>query len=195
LTSFSDEQLVEACRAGSQQHWRLLFERYKNYVAHIAWKMVGDTETARDLTQETFLRAVKGLKRFKGDSTFKTWLTRIVVNLCKDHSKGAYARHDKFHVPLDSPEEGGTGEIPDRDPSTEPETCLLQKELKTVVEAAMDKLSTDHKTVVLLWQQGFSYAEIAEITNTPENTVGTRIYYAKLEMRNQLKPYLRGTAR
>ncbi len=192
MPSLSDEQLVAACKTGSQHHWRLLFERYKNYVAHLALKMVGDTETARDLTQETFLRAVKGLKRFKGDAAFKTWLTRIVVNLCKDHLKGAYARHDRFHSPLESPEERGAGENPAGDTGDEPETRLLQKELKTIVEAAIDKLSADHKTVILLWQEGFSYTEIAEITHVPENTVGTRIYYAKLEMRNQLKPYLRG---
>lgn len=184
---FSDEQLVKSCKAGNKQHCGLLYERHKDYVAYIAWNMVGDTELARDLTQETFLRSFKGLKRFKGDSSFKTWLTRIVVNLCKDRRKSAEVKHEKSHIPLGDPEDGGVGEIPAGDPESDPEQQLLQKELKTVVGKAMDKLSPDHKTVILLWQQGFAYAEIARITDTSEDTVGSRIYYAKMALRKLLK--------
>ena len=70
MPSFSDEQLVEACKAGSQEHWHLLFERHKDYVAYLAWQKVGDAELARDLAQETSLRAIRGLKKFKGESSF-----------------------------------------------------------------------------------------------------------------------------
>ena len=153
MAPFSDEQLVKSCKAGNQQHWGLLFERYKNYVAAIAWKKVGDAELARDLTQETFLRAVRGLKRFKGESSFKTWLTRIIFNLCKDRYKEAEVKHEESHVPLGETEEGGIGEVPANDPESDPERQILQKELKTVVGEAIEKLSSDHKTVVLLWQQ------------------------------------------
>lgn len=195
MPSFSDEQLVKQCKAGSQQHWRLLFERYKNYVSYLAWNMVGDAEMSRDITQETFLRAVRGIKKFKGKSSFKTWLTRIVVNLCKDHFKGVQTRHEKLHVPLGDPEEGGIGEIPTQDPSFDPERQVLQKELGAVLDAAMNKLSKEHKTTILLSNEGFSYDEIAEITKTSKKTVGSRIFYAKMSLRKILRPYMKGTGR
>jgi len=195
LDSFSDEQLVKSCKAGNQQHCGLLYERHKDYVAYIAWKTVGDAELARDLTQDTFLRAFKGLKRFKGDSSFKTWLTRIVVNLCKDRRKSAEVKHGKSHIHLGGPEDGGVGEIPADDPESNPERQLLQKERKTAVGDAIDKLSPDHKEVMLFYQQDFTYAEISKITGISVKTVGSRIHYAKLALRKLLKHYMKGRGR
>lgn len=196
MTSFSDEQLVKLCKAGSQHHCGLLFERYKGYVAHIAWQKVGDTELVRDLVQETFLKAINGIKGFKQKSSFKTWLTKIIVNLCKDHYRRAKATHQSSHVHLGDPEDGGIGEIPAEDPATDPEGQLLCKEQLAVALAALDELSHDHKTVVLLRVvEGFSYKEIAKITNTPMGTVGRRIHDARMELRRILKAYMKGTGR
>ena len=187
MDSFSDEQLIKSCKAGNQRHCRLLYERYKDYVAYIAWTMVGDAELARDLTQETFLRAFRNLKKFRGDSSFKTWLTRIIVNLCKDRRKSAEVKHEKSHIHLGDTEDGGVGELPAVDPESDPERQLLRKERKIAVEEAIDKLSPDHKEVILLWQRGVAYAEIAKITDTLEDTVGSRICYAKKALRKLLK--------
>ena len=193
MSSLSDEQLIKSCIAGNREHYRLLYERYKDYVAGLVWRLTRDGEVARDLTQETFSKAFEGIKKFKGESSFKTWLSRIAVNQCKDYLRGLRRRHGKEHVSLNSYENEGGIELPAKERASDPQRQLLQKELKTVVEAAMEKLSTEHKTVILLWQEGFSYDKIAAITKTTKKTVGSRIYYAKMHLKDLLKPYLQGT--
>jgi len=192
LSSLSDEKLIKSCIAGNREHYRLLYERYKDYVAGLVWRLVRDGEVTRDLTQETFLKAFKGLKKFRGKSSFKTWLSRIAVNQYKDYLRGLKRRHGKAHVSLNASENEGGIELPAKDSTSDPQRQVLQKELKTVVEAAMDKLSIEHKTVILLWQEGFSYDDIAAITKTSQETVGSRIYYAKMHLRDLLIPYIKG---
>jgi len=193
LSSLSDEQLIKSCIAGNREHYRLVYERYKDYVAGLVWRLVRDGEVARDLTQETFLKAFKALNKFRAESSFKTWLSRIAVNQCKDYLRGLKRRRGKAHVSLNASENEGVIELPAKDLASDPQRQVLQKELKTVVEAAMDKLSTEHKTVILLWQEGFSYDDIAAITKTSQETVGSRVYYAKMHLRNLLIPYIKGT--
>ncbi len=67
MSSLSDEKLIKSCISGNREHCRLLYERYKKYVGRIIWNLVEDRERTRDLTQETFLNAFKGLKKFKGN--------------------------------------------------------------------------------------------------------------------------------
>ena len=189
MSSLSDEHLVKSCNAGNKEHGRLLYERYKKYVAGILWNMTRDSVAVQDLTQETFLRVFKGLKKFKGESSFKTWLSSIAVNLCKDFLGGSEQRHTNRRTSIDDPENEGIIELPSKDSSTDPQRRLLQDELKVVVASAVDKLRPKQKTAILLWKEGFSYAEIAEITGTPEKTVGTQIYHAKIKLREFLRPY------
>ena len=192
MSSLSDEQLIKSCIAGNREHCRLLYDRHKDYVAGLVWHLVRDGEVARDLTQETFLKAFKALNKFRAESSFKTWLSRIAVNQFKDYLRGVERRHEKSHVSMDGLEKEEGKELPVKDLSTDPEHQLLQKEFNAVVDAALDKLSTEHKTVILLWQEGFSYDDIAAITKTSQETVGSRIYYAKMHLRNLLIPYIKG---
>lgn len=187
LSSFSDEQLVSLCKAGKKHYWRLLYDRHNSYVANIAWKMLGDREIVVDVIQEAFLRAIRGIKNFKGDSSFKTWLTRITVNLCKDHYKYVKSRHGKSHISINDNKNEGIKEIPDTTAEADPECQLLRKELRSKVKDAVEKLSPEHKTVILLSLQEIPYSEIAKITGTSEKTVGSRIYYAKMELKKFLK--------
>jgi len=101
-------------------------------------------------------------------------------------------KHEKSQISLDDLKNGGGKEPPVNDHATDPHRQLLQNELKVVVDDAIDKLSMEHKAAILLWQEGLSYSEIAVITNTQEKTVGSRIYHAKMQLRDFLKPYLRG---
>ncbi len=192
MSSLSDENLIASCVAGNREHYRLLYERHKDYVAALVWRMVENREAARDLTQDIFIKAFKGLRKFRGKSSFKTWISRIAVNRCKDYQREIERKHVNEHVSLNAPEVQGGMELPDRGPASNPRRQVLQKELKEAVEAAMNKLSSDHKTAILLRQEGFSYEEIASITMTTQETVGSRIYYAKMYLRDFLKPYIQG---
>ena len=188
----SDEQLINSCLAKNRGHCRLLYERYKNYVARLVWGYFKETELVRDLTQETFVRVFKGLKKLRDKSTFKTWLTRITVNLCRDRLRAQVRKSSKSHISIDDPESGGVKELPVQNHSADPQRRLLQEELKSVVAAAIDKLTPDHKTIIFLWNEGYSYNEISAIIKIPQKTVGSRIFYAKKELRNILMPYIEG---
>lgn len=193
MTEFSDNELVKSCLSGNQAHARLLYERHKNYVARVIQNMENDPEAVQDLLQQTFVKAFNGLKTFKGTSSFKTWITTIAVNTVKNH-RARQKRHRRYlKVSLDNirEEDDGPGfEI--KDESENPRDHLLDKELKTVINAAMDMLSEAHREVVILWGEGFSYEEIGEMTRTSPKTVGSRLYYARAQLRKILTPYLKG---
>ena len=177
---------MKSCNAGNKEHCKLLYDRYKKYVAGIVWNMTKDQVAVEDLTQETFLRVFKGLKKFKGDSSFKTWLSSITVNLCKDFLGGSEQKHSNRRMSIDDPENEGIMELPNKNPLHDPQGRVLQKEFETAVRKAIDRLPSKQKTAILLWQEGFSYTEIAKITRTPENTVGTQIYHAKVKLKKLL---------
>lgn len=192
MPSWSDEKLIESCKAGNKAHAPLLFERHKDYVWRLIWNIVRDAEITRDLTQDTFFRVFKGLPKFKGESSFKTWLSRIAVNVCKDHIGSTKRRHWEALVSLDdqeSPliEKAASGQL-----AKNPLRELLHEERKNKVYEAIDKLPVDHQITILLWIEGRSYKEISKITNTSRQTVGTRIHYAKMNLRDRLKPYIKG---
>ena len=194
MSNLSDEQLIKSCIAGNKQHGKLLYERYKDYVACIVWSFVNDSELTRDFTQETFMRAFKALKRFKGEASFKTWLSQIAVNLCKDHRSRLEQRYKNAHISINDDEKDGERELSLQRKGNNPQDDVIAAERGKVVEKAVNKLSDDHKTAILLWQQGFSYKEIAAITNTLEKTVGTRIHYAMMKLSKLLKSYHKGNS-
>jgi len=189
LSFLSDEHLIKSCTGGIQEHCKLLFERYRENIKNLIWYHVGDTETTKDILQETFLKAYRGLKNFRGDSSFKTWLTRIAVNLCKDHFRTSGRRNEKYHVSVDDTEDNNPIELRSCDADTDPQRQFSRKQLKNAVAAAVQKLTPEHREAILLWNEGYSQKEIAKITNTSVNTVGTRIYYAKMRLRELLKAF------
>ncbi len=192
MDPLSDEKLIQSCLSGNQTHCRLLYERYNKLIVNIIWKWVRNSEVTRNLTQETFLRAFKGLKTYRGEAKFKNWLVRIAVNLCIDYLKKSEHRHEMDHHSMDDPEDTKVRDIASSDIAHNPEQQTLQHELKVVTESAIEKLGIKHKKTILLWIQGFSYDEIAEITKVTTDTVGSRIHYAKMKLRNLLKPYMKG---
>ena len=192
MSSLSDEHLVKSCVAGNRRHCQLIYERYKNFVYSLVWKYFRDVETAKDFTQEVFLKAFKNLERFRHDSSFKTWLARITVNLCISHLRAMKSRKADDHFSIDDPDDNRNEKNIEKDTATDPQFLLLQKEKNRQVMQAIDKLKTEEKTTILLWSEGFTYAEIAELTKTREKTVGTRIYHIKMKLLKKLTPYMRG---
>ena len=191
MSSLSDEDLVKSCAVGNHQHCRLIYERYKKFVYSLAWKYFRDVETSRDITQETFLKAFKNLEGFRHDSSFKTWLARIAINLCISHLRAIKSRRMDAHFSIDDPDDNRNEKniveniVPDQ------HDLLLQKEKNSQVLLAINGLKAKEKTTIVLWSEGFTYGEIAKITKTNPKTVGTRIYHIKMKLIKKLTPYMK----
>ena len=187
-----DAALVERARANDPGAFDELVERYKQRIYGTVYHMTSNHEDANDLAQETFIRAFKNLHRFKGDSSFYTWIYRIAVNTTINFLN-SHRRRSKNHLSLDDVD-ARVQDDPDfieRTRGEGPASEVAANELMEQLNAAMQKLSADHRLVVTLYDiQGLSHAEIAKITNSSEGTVRSRLYYARLQLQQLLKRYL-----
>jgi len=192
LVLLSDEHLACSCGKGNKGHCRLLFERYRGYVWNLIRKMVDEPSVTEDLTQEVFLRVFRGLGGYRGEASFKTWLTRIAVNLCREYMGSMRERKWASRVQLDGEDDmdflASDLESNQCDPARE----ITRVEVRQVVQKALSCLSPDHRITIALLLEDRSYAEIAEITGIPVRTVGSRIHYAKQKLRKILEHYVKG---
>ncbi|MCD6271792.1 MAG: RNA polymerase sigma factor [Deltaproteobacteria bacterium] len=188
MSFLSDKHLVKSCAGGNRRHCRLIYERYKKFVYSLAWKYFKDVETAEDFTHETFLKVFKNIETFRHDSSFKTWLARITVNLCISHLRAMKSRKADNHFSIDNPDENRNKKNIEKNRTYDPHDLLLQKEKNEQVLLAVDELKPEDKTTILLWSEGFTYAET---TKTNPKTVGTRIYHTKIKLTKKLTPYMK----
>jgi RNA polymerase sigma-70 factor (ECF subfamily) len=165
-----------------------LFGAYGDRIFGLALKMCGTKEDAEDLVQETFLRAFRGWRSFKGLSAPSTWLFTIATRACKRQHRrkaGAPARLESFHDLLPSDEEGFL-DVPA--PDEGPLDAVLRQEATGAVESALATLPLPFRLALTLKDLGeFSLAEVAQILGIKEATVKTRVYRARLHLAKQLK--------
>jgi len=181
-----EQQLVTLAQEGEIAAFESLVQEYENRIYNLAYRMLGNTEDARDAAQETFLKAYAALERFRGDSSFSTWLYRIAKNACLDVLR---ARGRARTFSLDDPLHTEDGEI-DRQIEGDlpaPEEVLLSREAESVIHDALGQLSEHHRSVVVLRDlEGFSYEEIAEILDVRLGTVKSRLYRARAALHSHL---------
>jgi RNA polymerase sigma-70 factor (ECF subfamily) len=165
-----------------------LVERYQRKVAALAVGMLRSREDALDVVQDTFTKAYQSLDRFKGDSSFYTWVYRIAVNLCIDHQR----RESRFVQGTGDADDAGDEVAP---PSPEdlardePFERARSAEIASRVSMAISELTPEHRAVILLREvDGLSYEEISQVLDCPKGTVMSRLHYA----RRQLQARLRG---
>jgi RNA polymerase sigma-70 factor (ECF subfamily) len=181
-----DRALVEAVLAGDATAYRGLVERYQRRVYALIVGMVRDREEARDLTQEAFIKAYRNLDRFRLESSFYTWLYRIAMNLAIDYlRKHKKRRASEFDEGIAS--KGLDGEIHHGHVANNPGKELERKQLSGRILDALDKLSPEHKRIILLREvEGLSYKEIADTLECAEGTVMSRLFYARKKLQKQL---------
>lgn len=169
--------MVEACRHGDRDAFRVLFEAYKDRVYSIALHYSGDEVAAHDIAQDVFVKLFKAMRRFRGDSSFDTWLYRMVVNACTD----AYRRTRKL-VPM------GDEWLSVPDPKREPmENRVHRAQMQATVQKAVQRLSPRLRMPVLLrYVQGLSYDEIAQALGCTKGTVASRLNRAHRELARRL---------
>jgi RNA polymerase sigma-70 factor (ECF subfamily) len=182
-----DFKLIESFRKGDEKAFEEIVRRYQRQVANIIYLTLGNREEVDDLSQEVFVRVFRSLNRFEFDSSLYSWIYRIAVNLCIDEIRKKKIRK---LIPLDFlSEKKLEGEKRSKETTTGSDE-LLQKEKKEVIRDALDKLSTIHRTVILLREyQDLSYGEIARTLRISPQAVKSRIFRAREELRELLKDY------
>ena len=177
----SDQQLVDQARKGDQNAFRVLVEKYQRKAFAVALGVVRDQDDAKDICQEAFLRAYRGLDNFDGEAQFFTWLYRIVHNLAIDHLR-------KQRVSM-TPLEDAERTVPAEDHvDINPIRKLANGRLRERIQAALGKLTPAHRSVLMLREiEGLSYKEIAQVAGVPIGTVMSRLARARERLQTILK--------
>jgi RNA polymerase sigma-70 factor (ECF subfamily) len=177
-----ENRLVRRAQNGDQEAFNRLVLAHQRFVYNLAVRSVSDPHEAQDISQEAFLRAWIALPRFKARSRFRTWLYRIVVNLC-------YTRLPGLRRELDAlPVEQVSGMMDES--RLNPSKAAELSEQRDYLHGQIENLPDSYRMMIVLrYQQGFSYEEIAEILGVPMGTVKTGIHRARKQLRGALKIY------
>ena len=185
----SELDLVKRCQDGDSEAFDELVVRYRTRVFGMIYNMVHSEQDAWDLAQDSFLKAWKSIKRFRGQSSFYTWIYRIVMNvtidwLRKKQIKAGGAEFDDSIQLKEVDPASKTSPKPDALPSERME----QKEIRGEIDKAIAQLSPEHRAVILMKEiDGMQYHEIAEALGCSIGTVMSRLFYARKKLQNLLR--------
>jgi RNA polymerase sigma-70 factor (ECF subfamily) len=189
--STPDADLIALARAGNDRAFAVLVDRYESAVAATVIGMLGRGDDADDVGQETFIRFHRALGSFRGESSLKTYLVHIAMNL----SLNALKRRRRSLLRFVSREESGDEIASVPEPRVGPAGDVDAGELQSLVRAAVARLGEKHRAVVVLRLfNDYSTRETAELLGLPEGTVLSRLSRAMKELEVQLKPYVRSGA-
>lgn len=178
----SEAALVQRCAAGDERASEELVTEHQRTVVQLATNLLGDREEALDLSQEVFLRVFRTIHRFRGQSTLRTWIYRIVVNQARNRHRFWQRRHRADQVSLDQHVATHGDTISGFEPT--PEKVLAQKELAARLSGALDDLPFEQRTAIVLREiDGLSYEEIAYSLDLAVGTVKSRLTRARRALR------------
>jgi RNA polymerase sigma-70 factor (ECF subfamily) len=172
--------VLEACRRGDRDAFRLLYESYKDRVYSIAlYFFHGDAATAADVTQHVFLKLLDSIAQFRGDAAFSTWLYRFVVNACVDRTRGAGARAQTVDAAVLEHVAGPASQ----------EAALANEETARAVQRAVAALAPKVRIAILLrYFDDLSYAEMADVLKCSIGTVASRLNRGHVILADALAP-------
>ena len=179
--------LIQDAQGGDLDAFNRLVLAYQNLVYSQAYRMMGETHSAEDATQEAFISAYRSLRSYRGGS-FKSWLLRIVTNACYDELRWRKRRPTTPLEPVDEDDE--TIESPHwlADPGETPEEAAERAELSSALQHCLDDLPEDFRTVVILVDiQGFDYSDASDVIRKPLGTVKSRLARARVRLRDCLQ--------
>lgn len=186
-----DAVYVQRAQDGDISAFDYLVNKYRERLFSIVYNMTSNREDAADLTQEAFIKAFSSIKRFRGKSSFFTWLYRIAVNTALSHLKRN--RFRRFFSLENINDEASSTEIVEAlSVKTKTEKGAMISELQERLNEALQKLSPKHRTVVVLFEiEGLSHQEISDVMNCSVGTVRSRLHYAKQQLQAYLQDYLK----
>ncbi len=179
-----DEELVALCQQGQAKHFEVLVRRYMERAFRIAFNFTRDTEEAKDLSQEAFLRAFSRIGQFDGRSSFYTWFYRLVVNICLDHTR---RKKKVVWERLDGESDEGLERSELTDTTSLPDQEAIAGEAKRLANQTLDAMPKKQRAAFLLRNhQGLSIPDIAKVMKTTEGTVRVYLHRAVAALRQSL---------
>ncbi len=181
--TWTDEELVARSMSGDADSFNELILRWERPIYALAYRTIGREEDARDVCQETFLRAFRALPGFRGQAKFSSWLYRIALNLCRD-----WVRRERRAPVVQAPEDTDLMELAAAaEPSESIEDLVARKDMTRAVERIMATLPEEQRTAIVLKEyHGLTFQEIAELVGCPLSTVKTRLYQGLNVLRREL---------
>ncbi|HEU0010751.1 MAG TPA: sigma-70 family RNA polymerase sigma factor [Verrucomicrobiae bacterium] len=186
----SDEKLVRRAQRGNMPAFEGLVGRHRDKIYARAFSMMRNEDDAVDLSQEAWVKGWQRLKQFQGESSFVTWMTRIVINLCLDQLR----KHKRQRAESIEQLEDDLGGVERQMPAVtvNPTEGLERTELRARIDKALGQLSYEHRTVLILHEfEDLEYKEIAKRMQCSIGTVMSRLFYARRKMANLMMSWKR----
>jgi RNA polymerase sigma-70 factor (ECF subfamily) len=190
--TIADSEFVDRLRNGDAEAFDTLITRYSSDIYSLLYRMTQDPEEASDLTQETFLSALKAIKSFRGEAELKTWLFRIALNHSRNRFRWWKRRRRNETVSLDKPLGEGNATVSDTiaDKGETPEQTVIRMELRRRLTGAVNALPEIFREAVVLCDiEGFGYEEIAQALNINIGTVKSRLARGREQLRKRLSDF------
>ncbi|HET7113752.1 MAG TPA: sigma-70 family RNA polymerase sigma factor [Pyrinomonadaceae bacterium] len=182
LTSVADRELVSTAVSGVEGSFEELVRRYQRPISAYVYRMVGNYESALDLTQEIFIKVYNSLERYRAEFKFSTWIYKIAHNAAVDHLRRTATREQSLVVGSD----GDQFELPIESSRLSPEQESERRERRGEIETVVRSLPANYRELIVLrHSQDLSYEEIVEVTGLPLGTVKNRLFRAREIMRQQ----------
>jgi RNA polymerase sigma-70 factor (ECF subfamily) len=180
----TDEELVALSIGGDADSFNQLVLRWERPIFALAYRVIGREEEARDVVQETFLRAFRGIGNFRGQAKFSSWVYRIALNLCRD-----WIRRERRAPILPTPEGVDVIELAaEQGPVESIEDLVARNDISKVVADLMTRLPEEQRTAIVLKEyHGMTFQEIADLQGVPLSTVKTRLYQGLNVLRRHLQ--------
>ncbi|HYG98902.1 MAG TPA: sigma-70 family RNA polymerase sigma factor [Terriglobales bacterium] len=198
-----ESSIVAELKAGSEEAYAWLISQYHQPIYSLIYRMLNDPADAADTTQEVFLKVYRGMKRFNGESSLKTWIYRIAVHEASNHRRWWF-RHKAKETSMEPSESGESSDsitgpaLKDTlvDERVTPFESIVQGELRTRVETELQQVQEPYRTTVILRDiEELSYEEIAEVMNTSLGTVKSRLMRGREALRKRLEQYVHDAKR
>lgn len=182
LSLTSDRELVAIAINGFDGSFEELVRRYQRPISAYVYRMVGNYESALDLTQEIFIKVYNSLRRYRAEFKFSTWIYKIAHNAAVDHLRRSATREQS----LVATHEGESFDLPIESAHLTPEQESERRERSTEIESVVRALPANYRELIILrHSQDLSYEEIVEVTGLPLGTVKNRLFRAREMMRQQ----------
>jgi len=184
------KEVIENCKARDEKAFAEIVLHRQKKVFNIAYRMLGNSEEARDLAQDVFISVFESIKNLKEEIKFDAWLTQITLNHCRNRWKYLKRRQYFSSDSLDDPIETEDGSVPRAifDPSDNPEALFEKKMIQQWIQRGLLKLKEDQRELLVLRDlQGYSYEEMAETLGVSEGTIKSKLHRARMDLKEVLE--------